>query len=203
MFEAIAPFSGGEKARLALALLVWQKPNLLLLDEPTNHLDLDMRHAVEIALQGFEGAVVMVSHDRHMLASTMDQLWWVGEGRCQPFDGDLEDYASFVRKRAVEDESAAPTTARPNARAQRQAAAAKRAAQKPLRDELKHCERSTSRLEQQLAQPEQRLADPQLYAEQPQQAAVLAQAQTRERKQLDELELRWLELAERLQEDDA
>ncbi|MGJ8668554.1 MAG: ATP-binding cassette domain-containing protein [Oceanococcus sp.] len=204
VFEAIEPFSGGEKARLALALLVWQKPNLLLLDEPTNHLDLEMRHALELALQGFEGAVVMVSHDRHMLASTVDQLWVVGEGSCQPFVGDLDDYASFVRKRVSQEDqvSASPSSSKPNAREQRQAAAAKRATQKPWRDELKRCERDMERLEAALGQREQELSDPALYVENPQRASELAQQQTRERKQLDEIEARWLELAELLQQDD-
>ena len=94
----VAPFSGGEKARVALALLVWQKPHLLLLDEPTNHLDIDMRETLTEALQSFEGALVLVSHDRHLLRATCDEFWLVDSGRAEPFDGDLEDYAKWLMK---------------------------------------------------------------------------------------------------------
>ena len=95
--EAVAPFSGGEKARLVLALLIYQKPNLLLLDEPTNHLDLEMRHALSMALQEFVGAMVIVSHDRHLLKSVTDQLILVDNGKVDTFDGDLDDYAKRLQ----------------------------------------------------------------------------------------------------------
>ena len=97
--EPIEPFSGGEKARLALALIVWQRPNLLLLDEPTNHLDLDMRHALNVALQDYEGALIVVSHDRHLLRTTTDAFLIVGHGRARPFDGDLDDYRDWLAER--------------------------------------------------------------------------------------------------------
>lgn len=96
----VGPFSGGERARLALALVVAQRPNLLLLDEPTNHLDIDMRHALTLALQEYEGAVVIVSHDRHMLRTTADDFWLVAEGAVKPFDGDLDDYRSWLASSA-------------------------------------------------------------------------------------------------------
>lgn len=96
--ELIAPFSGGEKARLALALLVWQRPNLLLLDEPTNHLDLEMRHALTLALQDYQGALILVSHDRHLLRTVTDEFWLVAEGRVQVFDGDLDDYRDWLNQ---------------------------------------------------------------------------------------------------------
>src|SRR6185503_7559596 len=99
VFEAVEPFSGGEKARLALALVVYQRPNLLLLDEPTNHLDLDMRHALETALLGYAGAVVLVSHDRHLLSATCDSLLLVADGTCKAFEGDLDDYAKWLNDR--------------------------------------------------------------------------------------------------------
>lgn len=201
VFEAIAPFSGGEKARLALALLVWQKPNLLLLDEPTNHLDLDMRHALEVALQGFEGAVVMVSHDRHLLSSCADQLLVIGQGRCAAFDGDLDDYARMLRERSRDDvasESAGP--GRVSARDQRRAAADRRAVLKPLRDELKRCEREMERLEATLAKLDDALADPTLYQEQPERAATLMREQGGLRKQLEVAEADWLEAAEALEQ---
>ena len=94
----IAHFSGGEKARLALALIVWQRPNLLLLDEPTNHLDLETREALTVALAQFEGTLVLVSHDRHLLRATTDQFLIVADGRLQPFDGDLDDYRDWLLK---------------------------------------------------------------------------------------------------------
>jgi ATP-binding cassette subfamily F protein 3 len=101
VYEAVEPFSGGEKARLALAMVVFQSPNLLLLDEPTNHLDLDMRHAMETALMAFAGAVMVVSHDRHLLTSTCETLWLVADGRCKPFEGDLDDYARWLNSRDI------------------------------------------------------------------------------------------------------
>ena len=101
VMEPIAPFSGGEKARLALALIVWQKPNLLLLDEPTNHLDIDMREAVAEALQDFDGTLVVVAHDRHLLKATTDTLWLVADGKLTEFDGDLDDYKQWARSYAT------------------------------------------------------------------------------------------------------
>jgi ATP-binding cassette subfamily F protein 3 len=96
VFEPIAPFSGGEKARLVLALVAYLRPNLMLLDEPTNHLDLEMRQALTVALQEYEGAVVLVSHDRHLLRTVADELYVVHGGRAEPFDGDLDDYAKWL-----------------------------------------------------------------------------------------------------------
>jgi ATP-binding cassette subfamily F protein 3 len=103
---AIAPFSGGEKARLALALIIWQKPNLLLLDEPTNHLDLETRHALTMALAQFEGTLILVSHDRHLLRATTDQFMLVAKHRLQPFDGDLDDYRDWLLQHAAEQRAA-------------------------------------------------------------------------------------------------
>ncbi len=96
----ISRFSGGEKARLTLALMVARRPNLLLLDEPTNHLDIEMRQALSVALQSFDGGMVVVSHDRHLIKSVADTLWLVADGRLQPFDGDLDDYQLWLRSRA-------------------------------------------------------------------------------------------------------
>jgi len=97
----IAPFSGGEKARLALALIIWQKPNLLLLDEPTNHLDLETRHALTMALAQFEGTLIVVSHDRHLLRATTDRFMLVAHHELQPFDGDLDDYRDWLLQHAA------------------------------------------------------------------------------------------------------
>lgn len=107
----IAPFSGGEKARLALALIIWQRPNVLLLDEPTNHLDLSLRHALLVAVQAFEGAVVLVSHDRNMVSVICDELWLVCNGRVERFDGDLDDYTQWLRKWRADTARAAVTAA--------------------------------------------------------------------------------------------
>lgn len=96
--SSIAPFSGGEKARLALALIVWQRPNLLLLDEPTNHLDLETREALTSALAQFEGTLMLVSHDRHLLRATTDEFIIVADGEVSPFDGDLDDYKDWLYK---------------------------------------------------------------------------------------------------------
>jgi len=115
-FDTINRFSGGEKARLTLALMVARRPNLLLLDEPTNHLDIEMRQALTVALQGFDGGLVVVSHDRHLIKSVADTLWLVADGRLQPFEGDLDDYQLWLRSRAK---------SRPDSRKQ---AAAKKAA---------------------------------------------------------------------------
>ena len=100
VFEAIGPFSGGEKARLVLALLSYLRPNLLLLDEPTNHLDLEMRQALARALQDYSGAVLMVSHDRHLLRTVIDEFYIVADGRATPFDGDLDDYAKWAARQS-------------------------------------------------------------------------------------------------------
>jgi ATP-binding cassette subfamily F protein 3 len=139
-FEPVGRFSGGEKARLTLALLVARRPNLLLLDEPTNHLDIDMRHALTVALQSFEGGMVVVSHDRHLLKSVADTLWLVADGKAKPFDGDLEDYQKWLQTR-VRSRDKAPREARPppSAKAPTRDPAAK------LRQQLEQVER---RLEQ-------------------------------------------------------
>lgn len=202
VFEPVGPFSGGEKARLALALLVWQQPNLLLLDEPSNHLDLDMRHALELALQGFSGAVVVVSHDRHLLASCADQLLMVADGRCTEFAGDLDDYANLLRQRLKADTGASETLAKQPRQSQkdaRRSAAQARAEQKPLRDKIRAAEKSMHNLETKLAKLEQALADPALYVERPEQAAELAREQGLLQKQLEEAEQSWLEASESLE----
>ncbi len=203
VFEPIAPFSGGEKARLALALLVYQQPNLLLLDEPTNHLDLEMRHAVELALQDFPGAVLLISHDRHLMASCCDELWLVDDGACQPFDGDLDDYARHLKERLRrEDEGesgAAEATGRVSAREQRREAALIREQQKPLRDALRRLEKEMGQLEARLADLEQELGDPDLYQRDAARAAELARIQGESRKRLEQVEHEWLELSEQLQ----
>ncbi len=145
VFETVDGFSGGERARLALALIAWTKPNLLLLDEPTNHLDLEMREALAEALNDFEGAIVLVSHDRSLLGLVCDSFWRVADGRVEPFDGDLDDYARWLRQRRNAGDGAgkAPTVPVPKATApvdsgeRRRGAADQREREKPLRQRLK------------------------------------------------------------------
>jgi ATP-binding cassette, subfamily F, member 3 len=144
----VGPFSGGERARLALALIVATRPNLLLLDEPTNHLDIEMRHALTLALQEYEGAVVIVSHDRHMLRTTADDFWLVAEGRVQPFDGDLDDYRVWLTagSRESQQDAAARATRKDERRdrARRQDALA--AQRRPLEKESRQLETELERL---------------------------------------------------------
>ncbi|WP_312929805.1 ATP-binding cassette domain-containing protein, partial [Stutzerimonas nitrititolerans] len=164
--EPVLNFSGGEKARLALALIAWGKPNLLLLDEPTNHLDLEMRLALTLALQDFEGAVLVVSHDRHLLKSTTDEFRLVADGRVEDFDGDLDDYARWlVDYRSRQQPTAAPEAAadKTDKRAQRQAAAALRQQLAPHKREADKLEKNLSEVHEQLAGLDARLADSALY----------------------------------------
>ena len=200
--EPVAPLSGGEKARLALALVVYRRPNLLLLDEPTNHLDLDMRHALERALQDFEGAMVLVAHDRHLIDATCDDLWRIADGRCKPFDGNLDDYAAWLRAQQANVEGepdTATASARPSARDQRREAAERRQRQKPLRDEIKRLEKELAGLERELAEVETALADPAIYERADDRVAELSREQGALRKRLDAAEEAWLEAAERLE----
>ena len=163
-FEVIDNFSGGEKARLALALLAWNKPNLLLLDEPTNHLDLEMREALAEALSDFDGAIVMVSHDRHLIGLVSDEYWRVHDGIVEPFDGDLDDYAAWLRSRPGSDNPKTPVPkAAPVAAAPPPPPAAPKA--KPNPHKLQKAEERVARLEGKLAECEAQLADPAVYAD--------------------------------------
>ena len=197
--EPIAPFSGGEKARLALALVVHARPNLLLLDEPTNHLDLDMRHALEVALGGFDGAVVMIAHDRHLIDATCDQLWRVDDGALAPFDGDLDDYARWLTHQSAAREGA-DKPKKPNAAAAGHNSAKNRRddTAKPLRRALKKAETDMNRLGEHLKTVEVQLARPSVYGN-PTESARLAQERSRLRKRLDAAEAEWIEHAEALE----
>ncbi len=168
VFEPIVHFSGGEKARLSLALIAWSRPNLLVLDEPTNHLDLEMRHALTVALQGFEGAIILVSHDRHLIRNTVEELMLVADQRIQNFDGDLEAYERWLAKQANEEsvakKSAADTNSvTPSKKDQRQAAANTRALLKPLTNEIKKLESLMETKHQRIDEIETSLADTELY----------------------------------------
>ena len=164
--EPVLRFSGGEKARLALALIAWGKPNLLLLDEPTNHLDLEMRLALTLALQDFEGAVMVVSHDRHLLKSTTDEFLLVADGRVVAFDGDLEDYVRWLIDYRARQQPASATESsadKTDKRAMRQAAAALRQQLAPLKRQADKLEKDLAAVQEQLSVLEQRLGDAALY----------------------------------------
>ena len=202
VLEPVAPFSGGEKARLVLALLIYQKPNLLLLDEPTNHLDLDMRHALNMALQDFEGAMVIVSHDRHMLTAVTDQFWLVDKSNIEVFKGDLEAYrqwllqAETVEQGAVGGQSEFATSKK----ALRQQQAESRRKLQPIKKELKAAEQQMDKLSQRKQSVEQLLSEPGIYdAENKQQLQPLLLEQGQLNQQLDALEEQWLALTERLE----
>ena len=202
--ETIGNFSGGEKARLALALIVWQKPNLLLLDEPTNHLDLEMRHALTVALQGFDGAVVLVSHDRHLMANTVDEFYVVHRGSFSGFDGDLEDYTQHLQAQDQRVAASVPTApgsdAQPDRKEQRRQAAAQREQLAPLRRELKTLEKKMEQYGGKLAQLEQQLADNTLYDEAHRdQLTDLLREQGQLKSDLEQAEERWLELSTELE----
>ena len=201
--EAVLNFSGGEKARLALALIAWQRPNLLLLDEPTNHLDLEMRLALTMALQEFAGAVLVVSHDRHLLKSTTDEFLLVADGRVEAFDGDLEDYARWLvdfrarQQPAVTAEAGAEKT---DKRAQRQAAAALRQQLAPHRREAEKLEKALGQLHEQLAAVEARLGDAAIYdAARKDELRDLLAEQARLKVREAELEESWMTALEQLE----
>ncbi|QGZ38787.1 ATP-binding cassette subfamily F protein 3 [Pseudoduganella flava] len=219
----IAPFSGGEKARLALSLIVWQRPNLLLLDEPTNHLDLETREALTEALAQFDGTLVVVSHDRHLLRATTDQFIIVADGRLQPFDGDLDDYKDWLFQTKLGKGTAVlPAATAATATAERPAAASapvatpadrkeqkrleaeqrqRTAAQrKPLENRLKKVDDRIAQLTAQKSGIDAQLLDPAIYEadNKPKLKALLAE-QAACAKELEQLEEEWLELHEQLE----
>ena len=211
----VAPMSGGEKARLALALIAWKKPNLLVLDEPTNHLDMETREALTMALSTYEGAVLLVSHDLHLLRAVTDELWLVHEGRKEVFEGDLDDYAKIVldhrRVTAAEAraehqaDKAARNEAQPvNNKEARRLAAQERARiaelRKPLKKELEKVEREMNALSEKLKALDTQLADPAFYngADQGKVAQTLREHGELAPK-VEALEMHWLELSEKIE----
>ncbi|WP_318374431.1 ABC transporter ATP-binding protein [Enterobacter sp.] len=203
--EVTGRFSGGEKARLVLALIVWQRPNLLLLDEPTNHLDLDMRQALTEALIEFEGALVVVSHDRHLLRSTTDEFYLVHGGKVEAFDGDLEDYQQWLSDiQKLENQPA--DSAKENANSaqsrkdQKRREAELRTQTQPLRKEIARLEKEMEKLQAQQAAAEEKLGDSGLY-DQSRKAELTAclQAQASAKAGLEECEMAWLDAQEQLE----
>jgi ATP-binding cassette subfamily F protein 3 len=201
VFEPTGRFSGGERARLALAILVARKPNLLLLDEPTNHLDLQMRHALLVALQEFAGAVVVVSHDRTLLRGACDSFLLVANGTVAAFEGDLDDYAAWLGKssRVVADSSGAGTTA-PSRQEQRRLDAEARNRLTPLRNEQRRIESQLEKLGAQRQQLEAELADPATYTTKPsEETRRLTVRHGDVVREIGALEERWLEVMSELE----
>ena len=209
-FESVDGFSGGERARLALALIAWDKPNLLLLDEPTNHLDLDMREALADALADFDGALVLVSHDRHLLGMVCDSFWRVADGVVESFDGDLDDYAKWLRtrgttsKKAAKAEAAAAKpvvkiVAEESPEERRRNAAAQRENEKTSRQRVKRIETRNATIDTELAALEIQLSDPATYNGSTSEMMRLGQRQTELRREKEALEAEWLELYEQLE----
>ncbi|WP_447554584.1 ATP-binding cassette domain-containing protein [Vreelandella sp. EE22] len=208
-FGNVATFSGGEKARLALALVAWQKPNLLLLDEPTNHLDLEMREALTQALSAFEGTVILVSHDRHLLRATVDEFWRVADHRVEPFDGDLDDYRAWLKARLEENrreerqeknERQAQSQAL-DRKASRKAAAELREKLRPQKKARDQAEKAMESAQQALEKVEATLADSALYTD-PARKAALTEAlaeQARCKEQVENAEQQWLAAEEHLE----
>ncbi len=203
----IAPFSGGEKARLALALIVWQRPNLLLLDEPTNHLDLETREALTEALAQFDGTLLLVSHDRHLLRATTDEFMIVADGRLQPFDGDLDDYKDWLFRTRLavgaqptltsadtNDASSPPVDRREQKRLEAQERQRMSALRKPVDTRLRKIEEQMAPLNERLASLEHTLAGSEIYeASRKDELKRLLEEQVSCKKTLEQLESEWLE----------
>ena len=208
-------FSGGERARLALALIVWRRPNVLILDEPTNHLDLDMRHALTMALQDFEGAVVLVSHERQLIASVCDELLLVHQGKCREFDGDLTAYAEWLRQARAEMLKTAnvpaapiksevqnkPMSSKGDKEAQRKEAAQRREQTRPIRKNIEKCESQIAKIQPRLTEIENLLGDAGLYdASRKNDLLKLMNEQTELKTKLEQAEEQMLELMMELEE---
>ena len=196
VMDVVAPFSGGEKARLVLALLVYQNPNLLLLDEPTNHLDLEMRHALSVALQDYQGAMLVVSHDRHLLRSVTDRFLLVADGKIQPFEGDLDDYRLWLteQKKNSEEVAEGNDSASVSRKDQRKQEAERRQRLKPLLDAVKKATAALDKYHQQQQQLEQQLADSAIYADsEKQRLKTVLEQKTQVDKALAQAESDWME----------
>jgi ATP-binding cassette, subfamily F, member 3 len=201
VLQVVEPFSGGEKARLVLAMLVYQNPNLLLLDEPTNHLDLEMRHALCVALQDYQGAIVVVSHDRHLLRSVTDRFILVADGKAEPFEGDLDDYRLWLAERKKNQEKiVTENSTAPSRKDQRKQDAEWRKSLKPLFDKLKKTELLVEKLHLEQRQIEERLADPAVYSDSEKGSLKeLLARKTKVDKALEDAEAEWLAAEERLE----
>lgn len=210
--EPVDNFSGGEKARVALSMIAWQKPNLLLMDEPTNHLDLEVRHALTLALQSFEGVLILVSHDRHLLRNTVDEFLLVANGKVEEFKGDLDDYQSWLleQKRLEqksEAEAFAPaateekkTLSAAERKEQKRLAAERRNQLRPLKKQLEKLEKAMEKQHEQLDEIETALSDSSIYEEQNKdKLKTLLQQQAELKQQAEQTEEEWMEQQEALE----
>ncbi|WP_132294406.1 ATP-binding cassette domain-containing protein [Marinobacterium mangrovicola] len=210
--DPVGSFSGGEKARVALALIAWRKPNLLLLDEPTNHLDLEVRHALTLALQSFDGALILVSHDRHLIRNSVDRFLLVANGGVEEFNGDLDDYHQWLAQQRREQSSAneeAPKETRSLSAAERKEQkrleAERRAQLRPLKKEVEKLEKALEKTSDALSKVEEALGDPAVYddsAKEQLKTLLADQARlTREQQEIEEAWMEQLEALELLQEE--
>ena len=199
VLEPVSSFSGGEKARLALALIAWTRPNLLLMDEPTNHLDLEMRQALTVALQAFSGAIVLVSHDQHLMANSVDQFLLVESGQAEPFQGDLADYRSRVLPKAGTGAKQTKSQTRVHSPAPaKQQRPGKETRQ--LKTRLNTVDQRLERLQRKLSEVETRLADPSIYEDRDNpELQSLIRDQLSLKEEIEPLEEEWLELSEQLE----
>ena len=202
--NSIENFSGGEKARLALALVAWQKPNLLVLDEPTNHLDIEMREALAEALQAYEGAVVLVSHDRYLLRHCVDEFWLIQQARLQAFDGDLDDYYALKEQQKIQQDPSIDVGAEKNSdnkKASRQQAAENRKKMAPLKNEIKKLEREMEKIDSKLSVVREALSDASIYeADKKDFLKEQLQQEAKLKAELEALEQSWLIAEENLAE---
>lgn len=209
--EQVSLFSGGEKARLAMALIAWQRPNLLIMDEPTNHLDMESRFALTVALQEFSGAIIVVSHDRHLLKNTVDEFWLIHDKKLDQFKGDLDDYHQWLQqqkklanqqnKQPTESDQAEASSQPVDKKAQRKREAEIRAALNPLKKKLNSLETSMEQTEQKISAINEQLNDTELYTDScKDELKALLQQQAELKQDFEALEMDWLEIQEELEE---
>lgn len=214
--QKVEDMSGGEQARLALAIVAYQKPNLLLLDEPTNHLDLDMREALSLALSTYKGALILVSHDRHLLEAIADKLWLIDEGNVSEFNGDLNDYQEFLNKknREYKEKLNEKTQKQPNqnlvsekakaqtykTKEQKKIEAQKRQSLRPLKLEIEKLEKQMEKIKKSLADIDTTLSDLELYSKEPEKVEILSIERAKLSDELDECEIAWIEKQDELEQ---
>ena len=214
--QKVEDMSGGEQARLALAIVAYQKPNLLLLDEPTNHLDLDMREALSLALSTYKGALILVSHDRHLLEAIADKLWLIDDGKVSEFNGDLNDYQEFLNKKNREykkklnektqnqpkqnlfSEKAKAQTYK--TKEQKKLEAQKRQSLRPLKLEIEKLEKQMEKIKKSLADIDTTLSDLELYSKEPEKVEILSIERAKLSDELDECEITWIEKQDELEQ---
>jgi ATP-binding cassette subfamily F protein 3 len=205
--QKVNVLSGGEKARLALALLIYGRPNLLLMDEPTNHLDLEMRHALAVAFQNYRGAVVLVSHDRHLIRTVTDELWLIHDGDVRPFEDDVDGYIKWTKEDRIrntetvnEARSVEAGIAALSKKALRQQSAKQRQQLKPLTQEISKLEKKLEQAQAEIQSLEKALSDPATFeSESTADLAIMMQTRSRLEKKIESMEIRWLEVSEQLE----